>query len=138
MTRGEELYRRSCAVCHGTTALGFDEARTAFPEEDRHCERCHKPNNPREWNQKTIIHNNMFSLGTPPALRGEGTLHAFKDAGALFHYLRATMPRYAPGRLTNEEYLDITAFLLTLRDASPRDAVQDVVTEENAATLLLR
>ena len=138
VTRGGELYRRKCAVCHGPTALGFDEARAAFPEEDRHCERCHKTNNPRIWNQKTTIHNNMFSLGTPPALRGESTLHAFKDADALFQYIRATMPRYAPGRLTNEEYLDITAFLLTLRGASPRDAVQDIMTEENAATFLLR
>ncbi len=133
VARGEELYKTKCAVCHGATALGFDEARAAFPEEDRHCERCHKPNNTREWNQKTIIHNNMFSLGTPPALRGESTLHALKDAGALFHYMRATMPRYAPGRLTDEQYLDITAFLLALRGAS----LQDAVTEENAATFLL-
>ncbi len=133
VTRGGELYRRNCAVCHGPTALGFDEARAAFPEEDRHCERCHKTNNPRIWNQKVTIHNNMFSLGTPPALRGESTLHAFTNANALFHYTRATMPRYAPGRLTDDQYLDVTAFLLFLRDTPP----QDVVTSENAASFLL-
>ena len=74
----------------------------------------------------------MFSLGTPPALRGEGTLHAFADANALFHYTRATMPRYAPGRLTDAQYWDVAAYLLSLRGASP----QGVITEKNAATFL--
>ena len=134
VTRGEELYRRNCAVCHGATALGFDEAKAAFPEEHRRCERCHKTNNPRIWNLKTTVHNNMFSLGTPPALRGEGTLHAFADANALFHYTRATMPRYAPGRLTDAQYWDVAAYLLELRGTSP----QGVITEENAASFFLR
>lgn len=133
VARGRELYRLNCAVCHGATALGFDEARSAFPKEHRHCERCHKPSNARTFDQRNIIHNNMFSLGTPPALRGEETLHALKDANALFNYVRATMPRYAPGRLTDAEYLDVTAFLLALRGAPPRETV----TNENAATFLL-
>ena len=132
VTRGGELYRTNCAVCHGATALGFDEARAAFPEEHRRCTRCHKTNNPRTWNLNTV-HNNMFSLGAPPALRGEGTLHAFADASALFYYMRATMPRYAPGRLSDAQYWDVAAYLLSLRDASP----QNVITQENAATFLL-
>lgn len=133
VTRGEGLYRANCAVCHGATALGFEEAKGAFPEEHQRCQKCHKVNNSPLWNLKNSVHNNMFALGTPPALRGEGTLHAYPDAAALFHYLRATMPRPQPGRLTDAEYLDLTAFLLELQGVSPQDAL----TTENAATFLL-
>lgn len=119
--RGAELYDWNCAVCHGDTALGFAEAREAFPEDHRRCQRCHKPNNPARMSLEAMSPHNAFSVGDPPALRGEGTLQAFPHALALYSYIRATMPRYEPGRLNDSEYWDITAFLLELSGHSTLD-----------------
>jgi hypothetical protein len=114
--RGADLYALNCAVCHGGSGLGYEEARAAFPEDHRTCTRCHRPGNPRvmsfdEMNER--VHD-LFDVGDPPALRGAGALVAFPNAAALSAYNRATMPRYEPGRLRDDEYLAITAFLLAV------------------------
>ena len=132
--RGAGFFARNCAVCHGKSAAGFAEAKLAFPREDRHCTRCHRPSNPTKIDWKNIQDHNMFSLGSPPALRGEGALTNFPSAEAVYLFIRRTMPRYEPGRLSDEEYLDITAFLLQLNNALPRDLT---LAEENAAGVLL-
>ncbi len=116
---GAELYAWNCSVCHGPTGGGLAEAKLAFPEEERRCTRCHRPSNrivqPLD---QPFIDNDMFSIGEPPALHGIAggrvTLAATADPAALFHYVRATMPRYDPGRLTDAEYRALTAFLLDM------------------------
>ena len=113
---GAELFDRNCAVCHGDSALGFDEAKLAFPADHRNCTRCHKPNNPAVMSLDEVVarglDHNLFSLGQPPALRGEGTFASSVSPAALYQLTKATMPRYRPGTMTDAEYLDITAFLL--------------------------
>ena len=123
ITQGAELYDWHCAVCHGDSALGFAEAKSAFPEDHQHCTRCHRSNNPKIMAKMSITPKNSFALGDPPALQGEGTLQAFPNAAALHTYIRATMPRYEPGRLSDEEYWAITAFLLALHGPSPDDTL---------------
>ena len=120
---GAELYAWNCAVCHGATGGGIEEARLAFPEDDRRCTHCHKPSNrivqPLD---QPFVDNDMFSVGEPPALHPTqerplalaGTL----SPEALFTYLRETMPRYDPGRLTDDEYRALTAFLLDMNGRS--------------------
>jgi mono/diheme cytochrome c family protein len=117
--RGALLYETHCAVCHGKTAFGFAEAREAFPEDHQRCERCHRRGNPAKEADMPVTDRNAFSLGEPPALRGDASLAHFSHALALYGYLRATMPRYQPGRLEDADYLDITAFLLALRGELP-------------------
>ena len=131
VARGADVYDRNCAVCHGDSALGFAEARLAFPQDHRACTRCHKPNNPQVMSLEQVVEegrdHNLFPVGDPPPLRGGDALAALQDPVALFHYTRAAMPRYRPGTMTDQEYLDVTAFLLAVNGSI--DGTPDVVLE---------
>ncbi len=120
---GAELYDRNCAVCHGDTALGYAEAKLAFPADHRSCTRCHRPGNPTTMSFETMMErqHDLFDVGSPPALRGGGALAAFGDPVALWAYTGATMPRYQPGRLTDVEVRAIVTFLW---HANGRDAAE--------------
>lgn len=132
VAEGGALYAANCAVCHGATGGGIEEARLAFPTTHRHCTRCHKPNNRvvMPLSQMTAD-NDMFSLGTPPPLQGAG-MAATVPADALFAYVRTTMPRYEPGRLSDGAYWKIVAFLADLnqRDDATAEAVAAAVASE--------
>lgn len=92
--RGAAVYAFSCAVCHGPTGLGFEEAQAAFPEDHRNCFRCHRERNPPQMPASEIMGSVLaFSLGEPPPLADAARLARFGTAGALLHYVRATMPR---------------------------------------------
>lgn len=113
--RATELYRFSCSTCHGDTGLGFAEAVSAFPEDHRYCAQCHHPQNSATMPGSQIGLSTMaFSLGDPPPLNDPERLERFVTAGALYHYIRAAMPRWAPGSLDDEVYLDLTSHLLRL------------------------
>lgn len=124
LEHAEELYAWHCAVCHGATGGGLDEAKLAFPRDHRECTRCHRPSNrvvqPLD---QPFVDNDMFSIGDPPALHATGAgsggggaapLASVASPEALQAYLAATMPRYDPGRLSDEEYRALTAFLLEI------------------------
>jgi len=117
--RGAATYDWNCAVCHGDTGLGYAEARLSFPADHRTCTRCHRPGNEREmsFDEMNTRHRNLFDVGDPPALRGEGALAAFANDAVLFAYTRATMPRYQPGRLSDDDYADLVAFIRWLGEA---------------------
>lgn len=110
--RGADLYYQHCSVCHGDLATGFAEARLSFPEDHQHCERCHRRSNPPQMQLEAMTWRNAFSLGEAPALVGETALTAFPSAERLQNYLSATMPRPFPGMLSEDEYWNITLFLL--------------------------
>ena len=126
---GADLFYEHCAVCHGDRAQGLSEARLSFPEDHQKCESCHRPNNPPVMDLERITARNAFSVGIAPALHGEGALASLPNGLALFSYIRATMPRPFPGTLTDEEYLAISAFLLSINDAALPDAP---MTQDNA------
>jgi mono/diheme cytochrome c family protein len=128
LPQGAELYDFHCAVCHGATGLGYAEARTAFPGDYQYCERCHNPRNPPRLQVFQMDDGMAFSLGNPPPLSLPENLQGFSNAAALRHYIQQTMPRYQPGRLSDSESLDITAYVLHLRGAK-----HQVLTEANAA-----
>jgi hypothetical protein len=67
-----------------------------------------------------------------PALVGTDTLQKFPNAAVLRAYIFAAMPFWKPGSLTEEETLQITAFLL--RQNNLWSAQQDI-TMDNAATI---
>lgn len=131
--RGAGVYDLVCSNCHGNTGLGIEEGRAEFLPEHQRCETCHRSNNAPTKANVEISEKNSFNIGTPPALHSHEMLSKFGSAAGLYAYISAAMPRHDPGVLTQQDYLDITAFLLALNDVLPNTTV---VTSENAATLL--
>ncbi len=119
---GSQTFHIVCATCHGPTGKGFSEARLAFIPDHRACERCHRPANPARWSDTQITARNSFSLGQPPAVRGTDLLQEYPTPSSLFRYLKRAMPRYDPGKFSDEQYVQLTAFLLALNGAMPPTA----------------
>lgn len=121
LARGAEVYAFSCTTCHGATGRGFAEARAAFPADHYDCQRCHMPLNPPVMSPLQIEQTqSVFSLGQAPALADAHALARFGTAESLYAYVRATMPRWDPGRLEDAAYLDVTAFVLDLAGLLPQ------------------
>ncbi len=103
---GAQVYWLSCLPCHGDKGQGLtDEFRTTYPPEEQYCwERgCHGE----------VPYDQGFTLPTKiPALIGQGTLAKFSDAAQLNAYIRAAMPFWKPGSLTEEDAWRVTAFVL--------------------------
>lgn len=133
LARGAEVYAFSCTTCHGASGRGFAEARAAFPADHYQCQRCHMPLNPAVMTPLQIEQTqSVFSLGHAPALAEPHALARFGTAQGLYAYVRSTMPRWDPGRLEDDAYLDVTAFVLELAGLLPAgttlepDALEDV------------
>jgi mono/diheme cytochrome c family protein len=103
---GAQVYWLSCLPCHGDRGQGLtDEFRKAYPPEEEYCweSGCHgaRP------------YENGFTLPMKiPGVIGGSTLAKFADAAQLNAYIRATMPFWKPGSLTEEESWRVTAFIL--------------------------
>ncbi len=145
LARGRSIFALRCAACHGDTGGGLEEARLAFPEDHRRCESCHKPSNPKlqtqmgsrsfEMVRGRSVRGNAFAIGNAPPLHGADALRVFEDVGALQAYIRAAMPRHAPGTLNDEQSYALAAFVAKLNRALPEDVV---VNEKSAARIKLR
>ncbi len=134
LERGQAVYAFSCTTCHGATGQGFEEARAAFPEDHYDCIRCHGPLNPPVMSPAMIVQTQtVFSLGNAPALDDAEVLSKYGSAAGLYTYVRATMPRWDPGRLDDDAYLDVTAFVLHLAGLLADDA--SALTHEGLATV---
>ena len=119
---GAQVYWLSCMPCHGDQGQGLtDEFRATYPPEEEYCweSGCHGAN----------PYESGFTLPKKiPGLIGESTLAKFTDAAQLNAYVRATMPFWKPGSLTEEEAWRVTAFILRQND------LWDASTELNAST----
>ncbi len=76
---------------------------------------------------------NAFSIGVAPALHGPDALPAFQNAAALQAFVRAAMPRHAPGTLNDEQSYALSAFILKLNRVLPEKKLD----RENAAAVKL-
>lgn len=107
---GAQVYWLSCMPCHGDQGQGLtDEFRATYPPEEEYCweSGCHGAN----------PYESGFTLPKKiPGVIGESTLAKFTDAAQLNAYIRATMPYWNPGSLTEEEVWRVTAFLLRQND----------------------
>ena len=107
---GEQLYWLHCQPCHGDVGQGLtDEWRAEYPEDHQNCWKsgCHGERPYEEG----------FTLpDTVPAIIGDNTLKRFQTLGDVYEFTRATMPFEYPGVLSDEEYLDVTAFLAQEHD----------------------
>jgi cytochrome c len=107
---GAQDYWLYCLPCHGDRGQGLtDEFRETYPPDEVNCWQsgCHGKR-PYEFG---------FTLPTQiPAVIEEHALAKFTDAAQLNAYIRATMPYWNPGSLTEEEAWRVTAFLLREND----------------------
>ena len=118
---GAQDYWLYCLPCHGERGQGLtEEFRQTYPPEENNCWQsgCHG-NNPYQYG---------FKLPTKiPAVIGEAALAKFSDAAQLHSYIRATMPFWNPGSLTEEEAWRVTSFILR------QNGLWDASTELNAS-----
>ena len=103
---GAQVYWLSCLPCHGDKGQGLtDEFRTTYPPEEQYC-----------WNRGChgeVPYEQGFTIPKKiPAVIGEMTLAKFSDAAQLNAYIRAAMPFWKPGSLTEEDAWRVTAFVL--------------------------
>jgi hypothetical protein len=103
---GAQDYWLYCLPCHGDRGQGLtEEFRETYPPDEVNCWQsgCHGKR-PYEFG---------FTLPTQiPAVIEGHALAKFADASQLNAYIRATMPFWNPGSLTEEEAWRVTAFLL--------------------------
>jgi Cytochrome C oxidase, cbb3-type, subunit III len=103
---GAQVYWLSCLPCHGDKGQGLtDEFRTTYPPEEQYC-----------WNRGChgeVPYEQGFTIPKKiAAVIGQTTLAKFSDAAQLNAYIRAAMPFWKPGSLTEEEAWRVTAFIL--------------------------
>ena len=118
---GAQDYWLYCLPCHGERGQGLtEEFRETYPPDEVNCWQsgCHGKR-PYEFG---------FTLPTQiPAVVDHSALSKFTDAAQLNAYIRATMPYWNPGSLTEDEAWRVTAFLLREND------LWDASTELNAS-----
>lgn len=125
---GAQVYYQICMVCHGDRGQGLtDEWRGVLDLEDQDCwqSRCHASNYPPG--------GFVFPKYVPPVI-GPLVINRFQSALELHDYIQAKMPWQAAGTRSEEEYWQLTAFLLRLNGIDPGRAPLD---QERAATILL-
>jgi hypothetical protein len=112
---GAFIYKQVCMACHGDLGQGLTEEWRLEWEEDYNCwqSECHSPSHP-PWG---------FEIPRTccPAVSGPGTLMRFDTAAELYTYLTETMPWWSPGNRSNQEYWDVTAYLISQNGALPAD-----------------
>lgn len=110
---GAEVYRLVCEACHGDQRQGLtDEWRATWSPETQNCwqSKCHAGNHPPEG---FVLPRSVPPLGGPDALA------RFETAFDLHEYMSNNMPWHDPGSLTNEQYWQITAFLIREQGIAP-------------------
>lgn len=103
---GAQVYWLSCMPCHGDRGQGLtDEFRQVYPPEDRNCwaSGCHG---------KRPYQDGFTLPMSIPALIGPGAINNFSDAAKLEAFIRAAMPFWKPGSLTDDDSWRVTAFIL--------------------------
>lgn len=125
---GAEIYRLVCSACHGDVGQGFTKEWVAkWAPEDQNCwqSKCHAENHPPDG----------FVLPAhSPAVKGPIISALFNTALDLYQYNKLHMPWHAPGSMRDEEYWQLTAFLLDLNGIDLGNTILDA---DNAAGISL-
>ena len=124
---GSVTYCNVCMACHGDVGQGLALWQQKLQPPDNDCFRsgCHAAHHPPGG---FVFPNHV------PAIIGPGKLDRFKNALALHDYLKAKMPWWRPGYLTDDEYWQLTAFLL---EANGVDLHGQTLDATNAAQITI-
>jgi cytochrome c len=97
VAQGAMVFQQKCAVCHGANAEGT-------PSGDR-------------------LVGGIGTLNTPIPIKTVGSYWPY--ATTVFDYIRRAMPITNPQSLQNDEVYAVTAYILSLDNIVPKDAVLD-------------
>jgi len=116
--RGALVYYQVCMACHGDKGQGLTNEWRAVWEEDSNCwtAKCHGASHPPQG----FIFPRLV-----PAVFGAGTLARFNNAQELYTYTIDKMPWWNPGYLRQEEFWQVTAFMMRGHAALPPGATLD-------------
>ena len=107
--QGGQVYYLVCMVCHGDQGQGLTKQWIAdsIGTGPLNCysARCHGPHHPPDG---FVLPKNI------PPVRTPGLRTSFKTAGVLYEYIRSRMPYQAPGSLKDDEYWQLTAFIMRI------------------------
>lgn len=110
---GSQVYYQVCMACHGDHGQGLTDAwRGQLDPPDQDCWQsgCHNPRHPPG--------GFVFPKAVPPVV-GPGFVASFGTAQDVHDFIRSKMPFQAPGSLSEEEYWQLTAFLLSANGIDP-------------------
>jgi cytochrome c len=97
VAQGAMVFQQKCAVCHGANAEGT-------PSGDR-------------------LVGGIGTLNTPNPIKTVGSYWPY--ATTVFDYIRRAMPITNPQSLQNDEVYAVTAYILSLDNIVPKEAVLD-------------
>ncbi len=123
-----EVYRLYCSTCHGDVGQGLtDEWRsTHFPPSKQNC-----------WQSKCHTYNHdpggFIFPKEVPAIVGTEALTKFATAQELYGFIRAAMPYYAPGLLSDTQYRELTIYLVEANYRARNLSLPEQMPEELAA-----
>jgi hypothetical protein len=122
---GAEVYRLVCSACHGDVGQGLTDAwRAKWDPEDQDCwqSKCHGKIHPPDGFE--------IPRYSPPVV-GAFMPVVFKNAHDLYRYLKQTMPWQAPGTMRDEEYWQVTAFLMAINGVDLGDTILNIDNAED-------
>ena len=111
--QGAQVYFYNCMMCHGDRGQGLtQEWLAALGPPDNNCwsSKCHDANRPD------------YGLKLPKQIPGvivPGVLTQFGTASNLHDFIKRKMPWQEPGRLSDEEYWQLTAYLMRANGFEP-------------------
>lgn len=124
---GRQVYYYVCMTCHGNLGQGLTQEWIDAWGEESSCwqSKCHAANHPPEG----------FELPRAiPAVAGPNGLNRFDSALELHDFIQAAMPWQAPSSLSEEEYWQVTAYLLRLNEV---DLGGEALNEASAKNVVL-
>ena len=125
---GSQTYYYVCMTCHGDQGQGLTTEwiqTVEMGEQSCWQSRCHASNHPPE--------GFVLPKYIPPVV-GPVFTARFGNAQEVYDYIHQRMPWHMPGSLSEQEYWDLTAFLLRLNGIQPLPLPLNVV---NAASSVM-
>jgi hypothetical protein len=118
-SQGAQIYYYYCMTCHGDRGQGLTQDwldKIGMPENYCWSSKCHANNH---------VEGSFVFPHNVPAVIGPGVLSPFGTALRLHDFIKANKPYQTPGSMTDEEYWDLTAYLLSSNGFTSLPAVLD-------------
>ena len=126
--KGAQTYFYICLVCHGQSGEGLTAWRKQLDPKDRNCwqSKCHAPNH--------MDFGFTFPHEVPP-VRNPGMLLTFQNAYNLYTFIKYKMPWQNPNSLTDEQYWQLTAYLMRMNGLDPGPLPLNAANAKNISLL---